>query len=143
MTDSDMPLASATPPVASPSPQVSTRASTRARARVADTLRDGKIGRVGAAVAGDVRRWWLVTAAPPSLAEWLTSTRPASTVPDSPALKAGWVAVAWTLGLPLRVLALALFLLAGAMAWLSTHPLRVLAFLLAATAFVSYWLLGR
>lgn len=143
MTDSDMPLASATPLVASPSPQVSTRASTRARARIADTLRDGKIGRLGVVVAGDARRWWLVTAEPPSLADWKRSTTPAATVPDSPVLRAGWVAVAWTLGLPLRVASMLLFLVAAAMAWLSTHPLRVLAFLLVAAALVSYWLLGR
>jgi hypothetical protein len=130
MTDSDMPLASATPPVASPSPQVSTRASTRARARIA-------------AVASDVRRWWLLITRPPSLKDWTKSTKPSATVPDSPLLRLLWVATVWMLGLPMRVVSMFFFLVGAALAWASTHPLRTWAFVLMVAALVSYWLLGR
>lgn len=138
-TDSDMPLASATPPVAEPRARV----SARARARIAGTLGDSKIGRAGATVAQDVRRAWLVAAEPPSLADWVKATKPPATVPDSPLLRVGWYFDAWVTALIFRSVSVVLFLLAGAMAYVSNHPARRVAFLLISAALITYWLLGR
>ena len=143
MTDSDMPLSSTTPPVASSSPQVSTRASTRVRARVAATLGDNKVGRAAANVASDVRGWWLVTADPPSLAEWTGQARPSAKVPDSPLLRAAWRVDHWVTGLIGQAAAAALYLLACSLRYLFLTPLRRWSFLTIVAALITYWLAGR
>lgn len=142
-TDSNMPLASATPPVASPSPRVSTRARSRVRAKIPATLRDGKIGRIAANIAADMRNCWVLAAQPPALAEWLKSTKPSTNVPDSPLLRLAWRVDAWTTGLVLLVASVVLFLAAGAMAYLRGNPLRRWSVLLVSAAFIVYLLYGR
>lgn len=119
---SDMPLASATKPVASRW----ARASTRARARVAVTFGDTKLGRLVGAVRADLRRWWLVAARPPSMRTWIRTLRPVvDQVPEgSSTLRRLWMADNYVTGSLMRGLSVAVFLVAGGLAWLSCHPLR-------------------
>lgn len=121
-----MPLADATTGKGSDQ----TRMSARARARIAVTPRDGKILRVLAAAAGnvrsDTRRWWLYTSRPVSLRAWSRTLKvDASKVPgDSTLLRRAWTVDNHTTGRAFRYIATGLQLTAAGVAWLSCSPAR-------------------
>ncbi len=145
VTVGDLPL----PPATRVSPKagpVTPRVSTRARARLHATVRDGKGSwalRLVSAVRGDLRRWWLVAARPVSLKAWLRTLRPdAARVPDdSGLLRAAWTVDNCSTGVVFRAVGTGLYLLAAAVVWLGAHPLRRWSAILAAVVF-AVWLVA-
>jgi hypothetical protein len=122
--------------------------SARARARVAATKGDHKIGpvwtSVRATVRADLHRWWLFTARPPSLQAWSRTQRvTVGRVPgDSALLRRLWVADNWSTGVVLRALATALQLLGAGLAWLAQSPARRWFALLIVSLFATAWWLS-
>jgi hypothetical protein len=84
------------------------------------------MAKVRTVVVADLHRWWLYTARPPSLKAWTRTQRvTVGRVPgDSGLLRRLWVLDNWTLGLLVRVIAIALQLIAAGLAWLALHPAR-------------------
>jgi hypothetical protein len=116
-----------------------------ARARIPATVRDNKIVtallQMWAAVSGDVRRWWLLAAAPQSLTGWLAGQKPARVPDNSQVLRRAWAVDNWTSGLLFAALSVVLFLAGGALRWLAGHPARRWAFLILGAACATYlWL---
>jgi hypothetical protein len=125
VTVRNMPLASANQDARPDSPP----AWTRARARLAATLRNvnlGRIGSVGQIMWADLRRSWMVTARPPAIGDWWSGLRPDPLrVPaGSPLVRAAWIADSHVTGLVVGLASLALFATAACLRWLSMHPLR-------------------
>ena len=130
-----MPVASATPIAVPHAPPV--RAP--ARARIAVTIRNYKIGAVAAWFAAqlvaDLRGWWLLADQPGPLTNWFTAHAPVRVPADNRLLRAAWHVHNWTLGLAFAALSGLLVLAAGALRWL-THPARAWTFLLIVAASV-------
>lgn len=139
MTVSDMALPSGSHPRASDSP----RALTRARASVAITGSDVKVPawavRAASTVTTDARNAWFMTAAPPSLKDWLSGRKSAAQrVPDnSRPLRAVAAITYWGLGLPLIAGSIVLFSAGALLRWTAdttARRLTALAIILAVLA---------
>lgn len=98
-----------------------------------------RLATVRATMAADLRRWWLVTAEPPSLADWWALRNPLR-VPDDTRLRVSWYVDHTLTGLPLVALSTALFLAASGVRWVACHPARRWAFAALTAAIVGLWL---
>lgn len=143
VTVGEVPLAPATPAVRHEG-RSTQRVSTRARARIAATLRDGKIGRTWVTVWRDARRSYLAAGRPVSPRAWVRVNRRVLTrVPDNSGVLRGFARTdQWTTGLLLIAVSTGLLLAAGGVSWVACHSVRRWAFLLTVALFVAWVVWG-